>query len=411
MQQRKFMSRCNSGIPFEVFFFFILGLILLHSHIVYGWNAKIVRIDLRNKNTKYRKLKLPQLTDYIGIIPQSQSIFQLELSHFTNFLKNVFVSLTILSSCCDHSSNANALESSRRITVNPNVITLNGPSDGNDETHSQVRDINNYKYLWNLPNGDVELKGYPFLTNFPQYKLSDPILLGSGGGGAVFSTKSHIDNNDHKDDENGVRNSNEIALKVSWNRSSKSVEKECQILQELKKTETRNVEICLGIEKYSNDLSGRVAIALQPVFTGEEVVSSVDKMNDDVQAQAVQSIVRTLVDMLSVNVVTTDVQPLMGRETGSVLFIDLTEAQIISSPEPTFLDLALASSFISEMTALIPEYLTQTASNTFQDELTKFHLKGNILPLTIYELLKDQSSLIDSNSMKIIDSKIALYEQ
>lgn len=47
--------------------------------------------------------------------------------------------------------------------------------------------------------------------------------------------------------------------------------------------------------------------------------------------EAVRSVVRMLVDMLGVNVVTTDMQLLMGKETGSVLFVNMTEAHVLST--------------------------------------------------------------------------------
>ena len=40
---------------------------------------------------------------------------------------------------------------------------------------------------WQLSNGVVELSD-PLPTSFSEYKLTNPILLGSGGGGAVFAT-------------------------------------------------------------------------------------------------------------------------------------------------------------------------------------------------------------------------------
>lgn len=410
MHQHRFTLRCNISNSFIASFSLFLGVALILIQTSCGLSLNNVRIDLGNKNIKCRKLMLPPLVNRNDDIRQPPAIFQIE-SSFQKFTSNVFLSLSILSIFFHNPLNAIAFEPSTEITVSPSTVTLSSADNSNDKTYSHPKNINNFNNLWELPNGDVELKSYPFLKNFPQYRLSDPILLGSGGGGAVFSTVSHLDSDNENDNKNGFNSDTNIALKISWIRSSISVEKECQILQELGKTDTRNVEICLGIERYGNDDSGRVAIALQPVFTDEKIVSSVDNMNVDVQAQAVQSIVRTLVDMLSVNVVTTDVQPLMGKETGSVLFIDLTEAQIMGSPEPSFLDVALASSFISEMTALIPESLVQTASNTFLDELTKAHLKGIIFPFSIYELFKDQSSLINFESMKIIDSKIAFYQQ
>jgi hypothetical protein len=245
---------------------------------------------------------------------------------------------------------------------------------------------------WQLPNGAVELSNP---LTFGSVELSNPILLGAGGGGAVFATHPM----------NGVPNQDDIAVKISWVRSASSVERECKVLQELEVKHTRNVERCLGMETYPPD-SERVMIALQPVV--ENAVSRVDKINPNVQPLAVQAIVRTLLDMLHANVVTTDVQTLMDKETGRVLFIDMTEAQTIAKPTtPSFLDLALASSFISEIIALIPSSLMDIASKTFCDELSAMHSRGEHLSLPIYELLREQEVLLNQKSAEIIDNIIA----
>ena len=248
---------------------------------------------------------------------------------------------------------------------------------------------------WQLSNGLVELSNP--LKSFSQYKLTNPILLGAGGGGAVFATHPMYDPN-----TNNINN--DVAVKISWARSASSVEHECKVLQELEMKHTRNVERCLGIESYPPD-SRRVMIALQPVV--ENAVSRVDKINRDVQPLAVQEIIQTLIDMLHANVVTTDVQTLMDKDTGKVLFIDMTEAQTISTPTPSYLDLALASSFISEILALIPTSLMEVASKTFVDELSALHSREEYLSLPIYELLREQEVLLNSKSAQMIDAIIA----
>ena len=246
---------------------------------------------------------------------------------------------------------------------------------------------NSKSSTWYLPNGEVELTNP--LTSFGQYKLTDPFLLGSGGGGAVFSTTPL---NDRKGG---------IAVKISWVRSAASVERECSILNELERANTRNVERCVGIERYPVD-SRRVMVALEPVVRNE--VASVDKVDQNAQASSVQCIARTLVDMLGANIVTTDVQPLMDKESGSVLFIDMTEAKRMSNP-PSFLDLALASSFCAEMAALIPESLADVASMTFLNELQAAHTRGIFLPIPIYEILQD-SIFSNRESAELIESTI-----
>lgn len=252
---------------------------------------------------------------------------------------------------------------------------------------------------WQLSNGSVELSNP--LTSFSQYKLTNPILLGAGGGGAVFAT--HPMNT-----PNNAKNSDDVAVKISWVRSAASVTHECKVLQELEVKHTRNVERCLGTEVYPLD-SKRVMIALQPVV--ENAVSRVDKINPDVQPRAVQEIIQTFLDMLNANVVTTDVQTLMDKETGKVLFIDMTEAQTMAFPTPSFLDLALASSFISEIIALIPTSLMETASNAFVDDLSALHSRGEYLSLPVYELLREQEVLLNPKSAEMVDAVVAGMQQ
>jgi len=284
------------------------------------------------------------------------------------------LALAILASTCTDA----------RAAVLPNNI-LETPSA---ETQSKT---------WQLPNGSVELSNT--LTSFSEYKLTNPILLGAGGGGAVFATHPMNDPN---------LSNNDVAVKISWVRSASSVEHECKVLQELEVKHTRNVERCVAMETYPPDTK-RVMIALQPVV--ENAVSRVDKINPDVQPLAVQGIVQTFIDMLHANVVTTDVQTLMDKETGKVLFIDLTEAQTMTTPTPSYLDLALASSFISEIVALVPTSLMDTASKTLVDELLALHSRGEYLSLPIYELLGEQEVLLNSKSAEIIDDVIVALQQ
>ena len=138
---------------------------------------------------------------------------------------------------------------------------------------------------WQLSNGLVELSNP--LTSFSSYELTNPILLGAGGGGAVFAT--------HPMNDPNTNINNDVAVKISWTRSASSVEHECKVLQEMEAKRTRNVERCLGMKAYPPD-SNRVMIALQPVV--ENAVSRVDKINPNVQPVAVQGIIQTLIDML-----------------------------------------------------------------------------------------------------------------
>jgi hypothetical protein len=60
-------------------------------------------------------------------------------------------------------------------------------------------------------------------NNYPsEIKFKNPILLGSGGGGAVFSTNAQYNQNSNL--------AKKVAIKVSRSRSTKSVKNECEVL-------------------------------------------------------------------------------------------------------------------------------------------------------------------------------------
>jgi hypothetical protein len=238
---------------------------------------------------------------------------------------------------------------------------------------------------WKLGNGDVEL---PDPVAIAGLQLQHPRLLGSGGGGAVFS----MEDANSKSKQNAASSSKAVAVKVSWRRSAISVENECHILQLLQDSSVSGVETCLGQAPYPPDPT-RVMIALQPVFTQDDVivnsVSDIDGL--DKQSRAVKSIVRTMMEMLAARTVTTDVQPLISQQTGDVLFIDLTEGKILASGVDTHIsvvDLSLASSFVSEMLSRVPESLQGVAAKTLWQELQAV---GDRLPIEFCEILVSQN--------------------
>lgn len=231
------------------------------------------------------------------------------------------------------------------------------------------------------------------IKSFPSHDFRNPILLGSGGGGAVFSVKDFESNDD-------------FALKVSWTNSEESVRKECKILNALEKARSnRHVETCLGIESYSKQDNDRVMIALQPVV--DNPVASVSSLNEKLQTKCVQSIIETMVDFLSANIVTIDVQALINQETGDFWLIDLTEASELSSP-PSFLDLALANSFLSELITLIPDQLMNFASEILLRELIYAESKSDgYFSREILELLENQSSIMTNfETLKFVQSRL-----
>ena len=107
---------------------------------------------------------------------------------------------------------------------------------------------------------------------------------------------------------------------------------------------------------------------------------------------------------LAVNVVTVDVQPLISKQTGDVVLIDLTESKELKKPL-SFLDVALLSSFCTEMAALIPEPLLPVASRALLDEIKALEQKGRFLSNETYEALRGQSFTSDE-TLEYIDKII-----
>ncbi|CAJ1942260.1 unnamed protein product [Cylindrotheca closterium] len=216
-------------------------------------------------------------------------------------------------------------------------------------------------------------------------RLRDPTLLGSGGGGAVFGYIRDGSSSSLPD----------VAVKISWSGSAKSVRNECHVLQVLEERGvSTGVEKCLTSLDYPFGDSNRAMIAMEPVVVGKSVSNIADLPTPALRETAVDQLMRIMLQMMAAGVVTTDVQPLISTETGSVLLIDMTEAQEISST-PTFVDLALATSFTSEIWNLVPEDLVQLASNSLLSEW-KLLEKSNDRhqwSASIVQILKDQPLL------------------
>jgi hypothetical protein len=233
--------------------------------------------------------------------------------------------------------------------------------------------------VWNLLNGQVRLADP---VAFPK-QLRRPRLLGSGGGGAVFSF-----------DES------QVVLKVSWLGSTSSVERECSILKVLEQNGVQGVERCLAQQPYPDD-SRRVMIALEPLM--DDAVANPLEVDASLRPRAIRCIIRTMVQMLAANVVTVDVQPLISRQTGDILFIDLTEAKVLVPPL-SFLDVALMSSFCTEMSALIPEPLLPVASTAVLHELQALEQRGVNLSHQVYDVLHNQP-FMSQETLDYIDAK------
>ena len=237
-----------------------------------------------------------------GFNPNYQPTTKISIHDLNLFRKNLTGVLSIAFACSFCYPNiVNAIST----TVHSNI---------EQQQHQQA--IEPEELFWLLPNDKVQISNP--LTSFPQQILRNPKLLGSGGGGAVFSLQqeqqqigqySESDNGDNK-------KKREVAVKISWVASAKSVERECKILNQLEEKHTRNVEHCLGMVDYPFD-HRRVMIALQPVV--HDATASIAELEDkSKQIDCSKSVMRTLVDMLASNVVTTDVQVLIDKGTGKV---------------------------------------------------------------------------------------------
>ena len=189
-----------------------------------------------------------------------------------------------------------------------------------------------------------------------------------------YAANKAIDNN----------NDDRIAIKVSWKRSNESVLKECNILQSL--SNVPHVERCLGRPMDYPYEDGRSIIALSPVVmettadNGGGITSRIDKVTPGLpQRNAIQCVVETMVQMLQLGVYTIDVQPLIDKATGDVVFIDFTEADYFSTIGDRD-DTSAIVGFCGEMLTLIPERLKGLAVEMLKTEMT--NMKGNNHPLS-----------------------------
>lgn len=285
-------------------------------------------------------------------------------------------------------------------------------------------------YEWNLMNGQVilprDIKLPLSMINGVESKngdtpnflrLSNPKLIGAGGGGAVFSF-------DNSDDGTSY---NDILLKVSWDKSSQSVQNECHILQKLQHIPT--IEDCVGVYPYpipaddggnfnfkkNEQLSnkrGRVMIALRP-YIRESVSSINDLSTTKLQGNAVKQVSQTMIRMLYSNTITVDVQPLFDVTNGDATFIDFTEAKTIASAVVRDGDNGeaglsrqelphqrdqqqLVSSFVSEMMALIPEKYLLDAARAVDEELSILNQQQE----TLYNLI------LSDETMEVLNAQV-----
>ncbi|GAX27265.1 hypothetical protein FisN_13Lh174 [Fistulifera solaris] len=238
-------------------------------------------------------------------------------------------------------------------------------------------------YAWQWENGAVVIPD-PLL--FADKVLHQPRLLGSGGGGAVFAVTQDSSQRSY-------------VVKTSWASSTESIENECRVLQLLEEKHVTNVERCLGIQPYVRDVrtdARRVMILLEPVMKGP-IAASLADLSPHLQSRSVEMILKTMLEILSANVAVTDVQTLVSQETGDILFIDFSEARILSpSTEPlSFMEQALLSNFVQEVSAMIPkgqEALVSRVVSQFvkEQESSGKHLSAHTLILLEEQFLLDE---------------------
>ena len=230
-----------------------------------------------------------------------------------------------------------------------------------------------------LGNGSVILENP---MKFQDLTLRNPRFLGSGGGGAAFSfsrdSSASTSRNENHDD---------VVVKISWLQSAESVRNECKVLKVMEKNQVTGIEHCLGQIDYVHD-ARRALILMEPVV--EDSVSSVSDIGLQLQSKTVASLVRTMVQMLAANVVTTDVQPLISEITGDVILIDMTEARLLEEPL-TSVDVAFINSFSTEVISLIPESQLEIASQVLMSELSFLAKQGIHLPTEALLILSGQS--------------------
>lgn len=206
---------------------------------------------------------------------------------------------------------------------------------------------------WNLANGAVTL---PATFACGPLDLAELSIAGSGASGAVFAAAASLAGRPAR-----------VAVKVSWpGAATAAVANEQAVLERLSAHGAPGFERVLGACAYDelggsatrSAATGRRLLALSPFVT--DAAERVDELPAPLQRVAVRGLAASLVGALSASVATVDVQLLVERATGVPTLVDLTEGRVILGPEDTPLsgpDLALATGFIIEVSALVPEPL------------------------------------------------------
>jgi hypothetical protein len=248
---------------------------------------------------------------------------------------------------------------------------------------------------WELLNGPVILPDSLHVSfrdrrtaQIHSMTLTHPHLIGAGSGGAVFAFEDNDNNNNN--------NNKDVLLKVSWPTTSKTVQRECATLQLLEDAGVEASERCWAILPYPDShpdatLPPRSMIVVTPYMV--DAVATIEEVpTESARLVAVDQVARTLVQMLAAHIITIDVQPLISQSTGHTIFIDMTEAQVLSSSSSSssLLDQTLIASFVSEMVTLIPEAYWKVAQTSIHDEWTHLAKEGGV-QAHVAQVLQEQT--------------------
>ncbi len=131
-------------------------------------------------------------------------------------------------------------------------------------------------------------------------------------------------------------------------------------------------------------------IALSPVVESSGgITSSIQDVDPgNAQQTAVKNVVETMVGMLRANIVTVDVQPLIEKKTGKVLFIDFTEARRVFKGSDGSFDAPAVVGFCSEMMALIPESLREPAISYLKKCVESLEMEDVVFDDVVTNLLE-----------------------
>mmetsp|Transcript_20213 Transcript_20213/g.50283 ORF Transcript_20213/g.50283 Transcript_20213/m.50283 type:complete len:282 (+) Transcript_20213:66-911(+) len=236
-------------------------------------------------------------------------------------------------------------------------------------------------------NGSVQIDTP---MEFRGMALAEPKLLGAGGGGSVWKMRANRKNQD-------IDSKNDVVVKISWSRSTNSVRNECEVLNVMQRYGVTGVERCLGAIEYKYD-PRRVVIAMEPFVEdidtnndGGDITSSLEDLSPSIARRSAIQLSKTMAQMISANVVTSDIQPLISKSTGKVILIDMTEAKAFQPDRViTEIDKALINAFCTEMIGLIPDDLLDEATKSFQEELRRIESESHVvLREEFREVLRD----------------------